>query len=74
MKTERSSTSQKIEQMRNELEKSSQCEKYHKQDWQNNQELMNQSCEKAHPNQHQQAKRQRVDYTSIYSQEQHHSR
>jgi uncharacterized lipoprotein YehR (DUF1307 family) len=39
-KTERSNISQKIEQMRNQVERPCQCEKYHKQDCQKSQELM----------------------------------
>jgi hypothetical protein len=45
--------------MRNKPEKPFQCEKCHKQDCQKNQEHENQIYEKAHPNQHQQAEREK---------------
>jgi transcription elongation factor Elf1 len=40
------STSKKIEQMRNQLEKYFQCERCHKHAYQKNQEYANQTCEK----------------------------
>jgi hypothetical protein len=57
MNTERSKTSQKIEQKRNQLEKPFQGKKCHKQDYQKSQELTGQIYKKTHPNQHQLAKR-----------------
>jgi hypothetical protein len=55
--------------MRNQLEKHFQCERCHKHNCQTNQEHENLICEKAHQDQHQQAKKQRADCTSIYPQE-----
>jgi hypothetical protein len=63
MKTKKSNTSQKIEQMRNQPEKPFQGKKCHAQGCQKSQELTSQICEKTHPNQHQLAKRLREDYT-----------
>jgi hypothetical protein len=62
----KSNTSKKIEQMRNQLEKYCQDEKCHKHACRKNQEHVNQTYEKTHSNQHQQAKRKKVGCISTY--------
>jgi hypothetical protein len=65
----KSSTSKKIEQMRYQLEKHFQCERWHKHVCQTNQEHENLICEKAHQNQHRQVEKQKAGCISTHSQE-----
>jgi transcription elongation factor Elf1 len=57
MNTVKSSTSKKIVQMRNQLEKHFYCGRCHKHACQKNQEHANQTCKKEHSNQHHKAER-----------------
>jgi hypothetical protein len=61
----KASTSKKIEQKRNQLEKHFQCERCHKHACQKNQEHVNQTCEKAHSNQQHKAKTESRLYLNL---------